>query len=220
MENCCMDLELLFYKHTKYLLNIIQQIIQSRKLKAILTILGDASKNTKKWICMNLRTDQVNYDTKSQVHTTTNARIVNDKSTNQGVKTANDQCHNIHQESISLNTVTESDIYGNYIYTSCINWEIEKTHETHSNKLEFNIDKTETSLMKIDSNIIKNNDEIDDINDNKMVHPSNNLIDDMYNNIDHHNVHQKQTNHNGLYTHADNELQFNSDLEDQMEGVN
>ena len=47
VENRCMDLKLLFSKHTKYILNIIQQFIQSRRLKAILTILEAASKNTK-----------------------------------------------------------------------------------------------------------------------------------------------------------------------------
>ena len=92
-----MDLESLFSKHTKYLLNILQQIIQSRRFKDILTILGVVSKNTKEWIHMNLRIDQVNYTTKSQVHTTTDTRIAKNKSTNQGVKTANDQCHNTHQ---------------------------------------------------------------------------------------------------------------------------
>ena len=80
--DCCMDLELLFSKQTKYLLNIIQQIIQSQRLKAILTIFGVAFKNTKEWIHMNLRTDQVNYATKSQVRATTDARIANNKSTN------------------------------------------------------------------------------------------------------------------------------------------
>ena len=86
-------------------------------------------------------------------------------------------------------------------------------------KLEFNIDKPETSLKKIYFNIINTNDEIDDMNDDKMVHPSNDLTDDMYNNINHHNIHQKQTNHNILYTLANNELQLSSDLEDQNEGV-
>ena len=120
MENHCMDLKSLFSKHTKYLLNIIQQIIQSQRLKAIFIILRVVSKNTKEWIRMNIRTDQVNYATKSQLHTTTDARIANNKSTNQGVKTADDQCHNIHQELILSNTVTESDIYDNYSYTSPI----------------------------------------------------------------------------------------------------
>ena len=78
--------------------------------------------------------------------------------------TADDQCHNTHQELILSNTVTESDIYDNYSYTSRINWEIEKTPETHSKKIEFNIDKPETGLKKIDFNIITNNDEIDNIN--------------------------------------------------------
>ena len=137
---------------------------------------------------MNLSTTQANYTANSQVDTATNARIVNAKPSNQGVKTADDQCHNTHQESILSNTVTESDIYDNYSYTSRINWEIEKTPETHSKKIEFNIDKPETGLKKIDFNIINNNDEIDDMNGNKMVHPIDDLADDMYNNIDHHNV--------------------------------
>ena len=168
---------------------------------------------------MNLRTDQVNYTTKSQVNTTTNARIANNKSTNQGVKTADDQCHNTHQELILSNTVTESDIYDNYNYTSCTNWEIEKIPETHSKKLEFSIDKPKTSLKKIYFNIITNNDEIDDMNDDKMVHQSDDLADDIYNNIDRHNVQQEQTNRNNLYTLANNKLQFSSDLKDQNEDV-
>ena len=47
-----------------------------------------------------------------------------------------------------------------------------------------------------------------------MDHSSKDLIDDMYNNIDHHNVDQKQTNHINLYILADNEIQLSSDLED------
>ena len=102
----------------------------------------------------------------------------------------------------------------NYSYTLCVNWEIEKTPETHPKKLEFNIDKPGTGLKKIDFNIIVNNDEIDDINDNKVVHLSDALADDVYNNIDYHNVQQEQTIHNSLYTLVDNELQLSSHLED------
>ena len=47
VEDRYMDLESLFSKHTKYLLNILQQIIQSQRFKNILTILGVFSKNTK-----------------------------------------------------------------------------------------------------------------------------------------------------------------------------
>ena len=126
---------------------------------------------------------------------------------NQGVKTANNQYYSTHQKSILLYTVTESDIYNNYRYTSCVNWEIEKTPETHPKKLEFNIDKPETGLKKIDFNIINNNDEIDDMNNNKMVYPSDTLTNDMYNNIDYQNVQQEQTTHNSLYTITDHELQ-------------
>ena len=169
---------------------------------------------------MNLRTDQDNYTTKSQVHTTSDARIAKNKSMNQGVKIANNQCHNIHQESKLSNTVIESDIYDNYSYTSHINWEIEKTPETHSKKIEFNIDKPETGLKKIDFNIINNNNEIDDMNDDEIVHPSDDLADNMYKNKDHQTAQQKQTNHNSLYTLANNELQSNSNLEEQNDAVN
>ena len=112
----------------------------------MLTILRVVSKNMKEWICRNLLTTQANYTTNSLVHTTTYARIVNDKPSNQGVKTVDDQCHNTHQESILSNTVTESDIYDNYSYTSGINWEIEKTLETHSKTIEFDINKPGTGL--------------------------------------------------------------------------
>ena len=189
-------------------------MIQSQRLKVILTILGVVYDTTNIWIRINLRTDQINCDNKSQAHTTTDDRTTSNKSTNQGVEIIDDQCHNIQQESILSNTVTENDTYNNCSYTSCINWEIEKTPGTHSKKLEFNINKPETSLKKIDFNIINNFDEIDDKNDDIRDHSSNDLTDDMYNNIDHHNVDQKQTNHNSLYTLADNKLQLSSDLED------
>ena len=93
--------------------------------------------------------------------------------------------------------VTESNIYNNYSYTSCINWEIKKTPETHLKKLEFNIDKPEKGLKKIDFNIIVNNNEINDTNENKTVHPGDDLANDVYNNID---------DHNSLYTLADDKL--------------
>ena len=57
------------------------------------------------------------------------------------------------------------------------------------------------------------------MNNNKMVHPSDDLADDMYNNIDHQNVQREQTNHNSLYTIGNNLLQSSSDLEDQNEAV-
>ena len=129
------------------------------------------------------------------------------------MKTINNRYYNTHQRSILSNTVTESDIYNNYSYTSCVNWEIEKTSETPSKKLEFYIDNPETGLKKTDFNIITNKDEIDDMNNDNRDHYNNDLTDDMYNNIDHNNVDQKQTNHNSLYTLTNNKLQLNSDLE-------
>ena len=87
-----------------------------------------------------------------------------------------------------------------------MNWEIEKTPETHPKKLDFNIDKPKIGLKKMDFNVIVNNDEIDGMNNDKLVHPSDDLADDVYNNIDYHNVQQEQTICNSLYTLADNEL--------------
>ena len=121
-----MEFESLFSTHTMYLLNITEQTIQSQRFEAMLTILRVVSKNMKDWIYMNLYTTQTNHTTNSLVHAAIDARRVNDKPSNQGVKTADDQCHNTHQESILSNTVTENDIYDNYSYTSLTNWEIER----------------------------------------------------------------------------------------------
>ena len=136
------------------------------------------------------------------------------KLTNQGVKTTNDQYYTTHQTLILLNIVAENDIYGNYSYTSCVNWEIEKTPETPQKRLEFNINKPETGLKKKDFNIIPNSNEIDDMNDDNMVCHSDNLTNDVYSNTNHKNVQQEQTTHHSLYPLANSELQLNYDLED------
>ena len=119
-----------------------------------------------------------------------------------------------------MNVVTENDIYNNYSCTSCVYREIEKTFESYPKKLEYNIDKPETGLKKINFNIIVNNNEIDDMNNNKTVCPSDDLADDMYSNINYHNVQQEQTNHNSRYTLVNNKLQLSSDLEDLNEAAN
>ena len=120
VEDRCMHLESLFSKHTKYLLNILQQIIQSRRFKDVFIILGDVYKNTKEWIRGNLRTDQINYTADTQVHTTTDARIVTNELMNQGVCTRGVQCYSSHQELILSDLITERDIYDNYSYTSYV----------------------------------------------------------------------------------------------------
>ena len=63
-------------------------------------------------------------------HTNSDTNKDRYKLANQRVKTTNYQYYNTHQKSILSNTVTERDIYDNYSYTSCVNWEIEKTPET------------------------------------------------------------------------------------------
>ena len=110
---------------------------------------------------------------------------------NQGVQTTNNQYYNTHQKSILSNTVTENKIYDNYNYTSSVNWDIEKTSETPSKKLEFYIDNPETSLKKTDFNIITNNDKINDMNNDTRKHSNNDLLVDMYSNTAHDNANQK-----------------------------
>ena len=93
--------------------------------------------------------------------------------------------YNTHQELILSNIVKESDIYNNYNYTSYVNWEIEKTPETHPKNLEFNIDKYGSGLKKIDFYINVNDNEIDDVNDNKV---SDDLTANDYSNIEDHEI--------------------------------
>ena len=105
------------------------------------------------------------------MHTTNNARRTMNKLMNQGVKTDSIQCYNTHQESIILDLVTESYIYDNYSY-----WDIKKTPETHPKKLEFNINKPETDLKKIDFIIKVNDNEISDMNDEEAIHHLDELL--------------------------------------------
>ena len=95
-----------------------------------------------------------------------------------------------------------------------MNWEIKKTSESPLKKLEFNINKPEKGLKKIDSNIFTNNNEINDMNDDKMDWHCNNQTNDVYSNINHKNVQQEQTTHNSLYRLANSKLQLNYDLKD------
>ena len=95
--------------------------------------------------------------------------------------------------------VTGSDIYNDYSFVSCVNWEIEKTPEIHPKKLEFIIEKPETGLKKIYFNTNVNDNEINDMNDKEVVHSSNDLTDDDYNNIEDHETQHKQTNQKNRY---------------------
>ena len=151
-----------------------------------------------KWIRSNLHPDQTKYVTNLEVDATNNARRATNELINQRVNTDGVQCYITHQESILLDLVTESDIYNNYSYASCVNWEIEKTPETYPKKLEFNINKPETDLKKKDFNMNVNNHKIDDMNDKEVVHPSDDLPDDDYSNIENNETQHEQTNQNSL----------------------
>ena len=143
------------------------------------------------WIKINLHTDLIKFITDPQKHTTNDTRRAKNELINEGVKTDGVQYYNTHQESIISNIITERDIYNNYSYASCVNWEIEKTPETHLKKLEFNIYKPETGLKKIDFHINVIDNEINDMNDEKVVHYSNDLTDDDYSNIEDQEIQQE-----------------------------
>ena len=123
-------------------------------------------KDISKWIRSNLHTNRIKCVTNSQIDTTKNAKRTTNELINQGVNKDGVQCYNTHQELILLDLITESDIYNNYSYASCVDWEIEKTPVTPQKKLEFDIHKPKIGLKKIDFNInININDnEIDDMN--------------------------------------------------------
>ena len=197
IEEHCVHLKSLFLKHTKYLLKISQQIIQSRRFKKASITLERVMKYVTKWLYSDPHFILTKY-----------------KLINQGVKINNNRYYNTHQKSILSNTVTESDIYNNYSYTLCMNWEIEKSSETPSKKIEFNINKPETGLKKSDFKIITNNDEIDDMSDDKMDYHCNNPTNEVHDNINHKNVQQEQTTNTNLHRLTNSKLQLNYNLED------
>ena len=93
----CMYFEILFSKHNKYILNILQHFTQSQRLRNIFKVLEGAFNNMNDWVSNNLHTGLIEYVTDSQVHTTNNARRATDKMMNQGVKIDSIQCYNTHQ---------------------------------------------------------------------------------------------------------------------------
>ena len=82
-----MYFETLFSKQNTYILNILQQLTQSQRLKKVFTVLERAFKNMNEWIHSNLHTDLIKYITDSQVHTTNNTRRIKNELIKQGVKT-------------------------------------------------------------------------------------------------------------------------------------
>ena len=69
------------------MLIILQQIIQSRRLKNVSTVLKRALSKKSKRININLHTDLIKYITDPQEHTTKNTRKAKNELINQGVKT-------------------------------------------------------------------------------------------------------------------------------------
>ena len=105
----------------KYLLNIIQQIIQSQRFKKISTTLKRVLKNMIKWFDSNAPINLFKCITHNQEHTNNDTGKEKEKLINQEVKTTNNQYYITHQKLILSYTVTKSDIYNNYSYTSSVN---------------------------------------------------------------------------------------------------
>ena len=69
-----MYFETLFSTHNKYILNILQQLTQSQRLKNVFTVLEGSFKNIDEWIHSNLHTDLIKCIFDSKVHKTSNTR--------------------------------------------------------------------------------------------------------------------------------------------------
>ena len=96
----------LFYEHKKYILIILQQITQSQGFKKVCTVLKEILRNMIEWLNISLHTDVIKYIADHQEYTTNDTRKAKNELTNQGVKTADVQYYNTHQESILSNIVT------------------------------------------------------------------------------------------------------------------
>ena len=97
MEDQYAHLESLFFKHTKYLLNIIQQIIQSQRFKKVSIARKKALKNVTDWSDSNPHINLTKYINHCQEHTNNDTYKERYKLINQGVKTTNDQYYITHQ---------------------------------------------------------------------------------------------------------------------------
>ena len=82
-----MYFETLFSKQNKYTLNKLPQLIQSRRLKNVFTVVEGAFNNMVDWTHSNLHTDLIKYITNPQEHTTNNAQKAKNELINQGVRT-------------------------------------------------------------------------------------------------------------------------------------
>ena len=116
----CAHLEPLFSKHTNHVLKIYQQIIQSQRFTKVSITLKRVLKKVTEWFNSDPPIILTKCTTDHQDYTNNNTDKDRYKLMNQGVKTTNDRYYNTHQKSILSNIVTESDIYDNYSYTSCV----------------------------------------------------------------------------------------------------
>ena len=86
LNNRCMYFKTLFSKHNKYILNKLQQIIQSQRLKNVFTVVEGFFKNIVDWIHSNLQKDLIKYITDSQPHTSKDIIPVTNKLMKREVK--------------------------------------------------------------------------------------------------------------------------------------
>ena len=106
LNSRCIYFRMLLSRHNKYILNKLQQIIQSQRLKNISIVMEGIFKNMFNWIYSNLHIDLIKYMTDSQVYTSKNLLQVMNELMKQEVKSDSIQCYNIHHESILLGLFT------------------------------------------------------------------------------------------------------------------
>ena len=90
-------LESLFSKHTKYLLKICQQIIQSRRFKKASITLNRVPKNMTEWFDSDPHLILTKYTTDHQENSNISTDKDGCKLINQGLKTTNDRYYNTYQ---------------------------------------------------------------------------------------------------------------------------
>ena len=98
LNDRCMYFKTFISKHNKYILNRLQQIVQSQRLKNIFTVMEGAFKNMVDWIHGNRHVDLIKYMTDSQIYTSNEVIQVMNELMKQEVKSDSIQCYNIHQD--------------------------------------------------------------------------------------------------------------------------
>ena len=104
----------LLSEHNKRVQNRLQQIVQSRKFKAVSTFVNGAFENIVNWVHSNLHLDITNCTIGSHMSITEDAIQVMNIMKEQEVTPDGIQFHTIHHKSILLDLFTDNDLYDNH----------------------------------------------------------------------------------------------------------